>query len=376
MKVAVVHDWLVTYAGAERVLEAILELYPESDIYSVVDFLKDDQRFFIKNKKVKTTYIQKFPFAASKYRAYLPFMPLAIEQFDLSEYDLIISSSYAVAKGVITGPDQVHICYCHSPIRYAWDMKDQYLREAGLEKGIKSLVARIIMHRVRLWDLACANRVDYYISNSDFIGRRIRKVYRRSSKTVYPNVDVDSFEVVKDKEDYYFTASRMVPYKRMDLIVKAFSEMPEKRLIVIGSGPQFENIKSIAPPNVTLLGYQTSDVLKSYMQRARAFIFAAEEDFGIIPVEAQACGTPVIAFGKGGVCETVIDKKTGILFYEQTPSAICEAITRFENSPLLDPDEIRKNAERFSKATFLVNMRNFVERVMTLSINKKNNDEF
>ncbi len=366
MKVAVIHDWLVTYAGAEKVLEQILKLFPEADLFSVVDFIPDDQRGFILNKKVTTSFIQKLPRARKSYRQYLPLMPMAIEQFDLSSYDLIISSSHAVAKGVITGPDQVHISYVHSPIRYAWDLQHQYLKESGLDKGIKGNVTRYLLHKIRNWDYRTANGVDYFISNSDFIGRRIWKVYRRESETIYPPVSVEDFELRSVKEDFYLTASRMVPYKKIDLIVKAFNEMPDKKLVVIGDGPDFNKIQSVAKSNIQLLGYQSFSVLKDHMQRAKGFVFAAEEDFGITPVEAQACGTPVIAYGKGGSLETVkgIDRAedpTGVFFEEQSVPSICKAIKRFETESVkLSSNNCRKHAETFSTQVFHTKFKNFV----------------
>lgn len=289
MKIAVVCDWLVTYAGAEKVLEQILNVFPEADLFAVVDFLPENQRNFIQGKKVTTTFIQNMPRARKKYRNYLPFMPIAIEQMDVSAYDVVISSSHCVAKGVLTGPNQVHISYVHSPIRYAWDLQHQYLREAGLTHGLKSKIARLIMHYMRIWDTRTSNGVDYFIANSHFIAKRIWKCYRREATVIYPPVDIEKFEYCEDKDDYYVTASRMVPYKKMDLIVEAFSQMPDKKLVVIGDGPDFEKIKGKAGPNISLLGFAPDEVLKDKMQHAKAFVFAAEEDFGITPVEAQAC---------------------------------------------------------------------------------------
>ncbi|RED65084.1 glycosyltransferase family 4 protein [Cohnella lupini] len=357
MRIAIVHDWLVVYAGAEKVLEQLLHLYPDADIYSIVDFLPAKEREFIRNKSVNTSFIQKLPFARNKFRHYLALMPYAIEQFDLSEYDLIISSSYAVAKGVITGPDQLHISYVHTPIRYAWDLQHQYLRESGLTRGFKGSVAKWMLHRMRLWDSRTANGVNSLIANSQYIANRIWKVYRRQSTVIYPPVDVERFLLEENKKDYYLTASRMVPYKKMDLIVEAFSAFPDKRLLVIGDGPDFEKIKAKAKANVTLLGYQPSEQLRKYMQEAKAFVFAAEEDFGIAPVEAQSCGTPVIAYGKGGVLETIRgldhEKPTGVFFNQQTVSSLVEAISDFEkNNHRISSLECRHNALRFSASEF------------------------
>jgi glycosyltransferase involved in cell wall biosynthesis len=368
MKIAIIHDWLVTYAGAERVLEQMLKVYPEADLFSMVDFLPEGQRDFIMNKPVTTSFIQKLPFAKKKYRTYLPFMPLAVEQFDLSAYDLVISSSHAVAKGVITGPNQLHICMCYSPIRYAWDLQHQYLRESGLDKGVKGWLAKWQLHKIRLWDLRTANGVDKFIAISDFIAKRIHKVYRRESVTIYPPVYVDDFTNSCDvKEEFYFTASRMVPYKKIDLIVETFTKaLPNKNLIVIGDGPDFDKIKALAGSNVTLLGYQKFDVLKDHLMRAKAFIFAAEEDFGIAPLEAQASGTPVIAFGKGGALETIqgleAEKPTGVFFDHQSVESLASAVALFEEkAQLISAQACTDNAQRFSDKRFIQEFESYIE---------------
>jgi glycosyltransferase involved in cell wall biosynthesis len=361
MRVALVHDWFTVYAGAERVVEQILRVLPQADVYALVDFLKEEERGFLQGKRAQVSFIQRLPKAQQRYRTYLPLMPLAIEQFDLRGYDLVISSSHAVAKGVITGPDQLHICYCHSPIRYAWDLQHQYLKESGLERGVKSWIARALLHYLRLWDSRTANGVDLFIANSRYIARRILKVYRRQAEVIYPPVDVEAYTLRQDKEDFYLTASRMVPYKRIDLIVEAFSQMPDKRLVVIGDGPEMPKVRAKAGPNVTLLGYQPFEVLRDYMQRAKAFVFAAEEDFGIAPVEAQACGTPVIAFGKGGAAETVVAGETGIFFQDQNVPSLIKAIEEFEKLRF-DPLRVRKNAERFSSERFRREFAALIER--------------
>jgi glycosyltransferase involved in cell wall biosynthesis len=355
-RVAIVHDWLVTYAGAERVLEQILACFPDADLFSVVDFVDAKDRAFLRGKRATTSFIQKLPGARKRYRAYLPFMPLAIEQLDVSGYDVVISSSHAVAKGVLTGPDQFHISYVHSPIRYAWDLQHQYLQESSLTRGPKSMLARLILHYIRNWDVRTANSVDQFVANSEFIARRIHKVYQREAEVVYPPVDVDAFVLETKKEDYYMTASRLVPYKKIDLIVEAFARMPERRLVVIGDGPDMHKVRAKATPNVTVMGYQPFSVLHDRMRRAKAFVFAAEEDFGISVVEAQACGTPVIAFGKGGALETVRDtgsRPTGIFFEEQTADAIIAAVDSFESDPgRFRAEDCRANAEQFSSAHF------------------------
>jgi glycosyltransferase involved in cell wall biosynthesis len=370
MKTAIVCDWLVTVGGAERVLHHLIESFPEADIYSVVDFFEDQARQeILKNKPVKTTYIQRMPFAKTHYRHYLPLMPMAIEQLDVSAYDVIISSSHAVAKGVLTGPDQLHISYVHSPMRYAWDLQHQYLKESGLQHGIKGVIAKYFLHKLRLWDQRTAHGVDSFVANSEFIARRIWKTYHRESDVIYPPVDIHRFTPVANKDDFYLTASRLVPYKKVDLIVESFAQMPDKKLIVIGDGPEMHKIKNKARKNIEILGYQSTLTLTDYMQRAKAFIFAAEEDFGIIPVEAQACGTPVIAYGKGGCLETVRDlkheKPTGLFFHEQSIPAIKQAVMDFENHiPQFSTDNCLENAKRFASEIFCEKFKKYVyERV-------------
>ncbi|MFW3166588.1 glycosyltransferase family 4 protein [Pseudomonas syringae pv. syringae] len=374
MRIAIVHDWLVSYAGAERVLASLINVWPAADLFAVIDFLSDQDRAHLHGKVARTTFIQKLPGARKHYSRYLPLMPLAIEQLDLSGYDLIISSSHAVAKGVLCGPDQLHISYVHSPIRYAWDLQHQYLQESGLSKGIKGGLARLILHYIRLWDQRTSTGVDAFIANSGFIGARISKAYRRDSTVIYPPVDTLGFTAQGTRGDFYLCASRMVPYKRMPMIVEAFAAMPDKRLIMIGDGPDLAKAQAIASQvsNVTLLGFQPSNVLLEHMRSARAFVFAAEEDFGISPVEAQACGTPVIAFAKGGVMETVrgLDhpKPTGVFYGQQTVASLIAAIGEFEAAQSrLSPEACRANAERFSVARFEQEIKAFVEDRLALS---------
>lgn len=360
-RIAIVHDWLPLYGGAERVLEQMLLVFPDADVFSMIDAIKPEDRGFLQYKEVKTSFVQKLPKAKTHYRNYLPLMPLAVEQFDLRGYDLVITSSYAVAKGVLTGPDQLHICYCSSPIRYAWDLQPQYLEEAGLTRGLKGWAAKALLHYVRMWDSRTSAGVDYFIANSRFVGRRIRKAYRRDSNVIYPPVDVEKFKVGGERGEFYFTASRMVPYKKIDLIVEAFSRMPDRKLVVVGDGPEMAKIRAKAGSNVELMGYQGDKVMRRLMQEAKAFVFAAEEDFGIVPVEAQACGTPVIAYGKGGACETVLSDVTGVFFDSQTVESLCGAVERFEElAPTFDPDVIREHAEQFSAARFREEFEGFV----------------
>lgn len=366
MKVAIVHDWLVVSGGAEKVLKNLIAVFPDADLFTLVDFLPDEERDFLGRRQVKTSFIQNLPFAKSRYRSYLSLFPLAIEQFDLTGYDLVVSSSYAAAKGVITGPDQLHLCYCHSPARYAWDMQFSYLKQAGLDRGFKGLVAKLQLHYFRIWDARTAAGVDYFVANSDFIRRRINKCYRREAEVIFPPVCVAGSDLnLQPRDDFYLTASRMVPYKRMDLVVQAFATMPNRKLVVIGDGPESARIASLATPNISLLGYQPDAVLRDHMRRAKAFVFAAEEDFGIIPVEAQAFGTPVIAYGKGGSLETVKPNVSGLHFTEQTVEAVVAAVNGFESGRAFDPAMVRSHAEQFSERAFQDKIRQAVANMQS-----------
>lgn len=370
MKTAIVCDWLVVIGGAEKFLAHLLECFPEADLFATVDFIDADKRAFLKGKKITTSFIQQLPFAKKYYRNYLPLMPLAIEQLDMSPYDLIISSSHAVAKGIITGPDQTHISYVHSPMRYAWDLQHQYLKETRLDrKKISGFLARYFLHKMRLWDVRSALNVDHFVANSQFIARRIYKTYRREASVIYPPIDLDKFSPIEQKENYYLAISRLVPYKRMDLIAASFRKMPDKRLVIIGDGPDYKKIKALAGKNVELLGYQDNEIVLRYMQRAQALIFAAEEDFGLVPVEAQACGTPVIAFGKGGALETVRgmhqENPTGIFFHEQCVEAVCEAVKEFQKiADSITSSACVENAKRFSPANFQRSFMEFVGKLV------------
>jgi glycosyltransferase involved in cell wall biosynthesis len=375
MKIALIHDWLVFLGGSEKVLEAIYEIFP-GPIFTLVADIDSLDGSILKRAEIFTSFIEKLPLAKKKYRSYLPLFPIAIEQFDLSEYDIIISVSSSVAKGILKRSDQLHISYCCTPIRYAWDLYHQYIIESGLNKGLKSLLAKLILHYIRIWDQTTMNRVDYFITLSNYVAERIEKTYGKDSTVIYPPVEVEKFEIETKKEDFYLTASRLVPYKKIDLIVETFNKIPARKLVVIGDGPEYNKIKRKASKNIELLGYQPFVSLKYYLQKAKAFIFMADEDFGILPVEAQACGTPVIAYGKGGVVETVVPfnnhnlqinnlgypKPTGIFFYKQTIDALIEAIKLFERiESRFDYTEIRKNAMRFSKDRFVKEFKEFVD---------------
>jgi glycosyltransferase involved in cell wall biosynthesis len=362
MQTAIIHEWLVTYAGSERVFEQILGLYPEADLFSLVDFLPDDLRFFVQHRPVQTSFLQRLPFANPHFRQYLPLMPLAIESLDVSAYDLVISSHHAVTKGILTRADQLHISYVHTPIRYAWDLQQQYLQGASLRRGPKAMLAHLILHYLRLWDVATANRVDHFVANSHYVARRIWKTYRREATVIYPPVATDRFQPRYQRDDFYLILSRFVPYKRVDLVVEAFAHLGLP-LVVIGDGAERDRIRSLATTNIQLLPPQSDAVVVDYMQRCKAFVYAAAEDFGISIVEAQAAGAPVIAYGKGGATETVIPGKTGVLFPEQTVESLVTAVQEFEQQAhRFDPELCRYQSDRFSTGRFQQEFARFVEQ--------------
>jgi glycosyltransferase involved in cell wall biosynthesis len=383
MKKALVHDWYTVYGGAERCIESFTNIWDDFDHFSLVDNLSDENReIILKGKNTSNSFIQRLPFGRSKYRNYLPLFPLAIEQFDLSEYDLIISSSSSVAKGVLTRHDQLHISYVYSPVRYAWDLYHQYLKESKLERGIRGALAKYFLHRLRSWDYATANRPDHYIAISNYVAKRIKKIYDKDAIVIYPPVDTASFKISESTEDYFITCSRMVPYKKIDLIVEAFSKT-SKKLIVIGEGPDYNKIKKLATSNIELPGYLEKKEVLNLIKKAKAFIFAAEEDFGIAPIEAQAAGVPVIAYGKGGILETILgqyasegplkENMTGIFYKTQTIDSLLEAVTYFEeNQGQFDKKIIRKNAQKFSIERFESEFKNTIEMLYSKWIDKNN----
>ncbi|TFH86634.1 glycosyltransferase family 4 protein [Billgrantia azerbaijanica] len=357
-RVAIVHDWLVTWGGAERVLEVLLARFPQAELFTLVNFTEAGAVPALRGRTIHTSFIQRLPGARRHYRRYLPLMPLAVEQFDLKGFDLILSSSHAVAKGVIPDPEATHVCYCYSPMRYAWDMQHQYLRQTGHARGLMSLLMRWQLHRLRLWDYVSAQRVDHFIAISRYIQRRIERVYRREAQVIYPPVQVARYRYDRPRQNFYVTAARMVPYKRLDLIIEAFNAMPDKSLLVIGDGPEQRRLQAMAGPNVSLLGYQPDSVLIDHLEKARAFVYMAEEDFGILPVEAQAAGAPVIGYPVGGVGETVLHGQTGWHVAEQTAEALVEAVGDFEASleggdaALLRALRCHQQAQRFDVAVF------------------------
>ncbi len=355
IRVAIVHDWLVTIAGAEKVLIELLRLFPDADLFSIVDLLDEKGRAKLFGKRAKSSFIQKLPFK-KHFRLYLPLFPKAVEGFDLKEYDLIISSSWAFAKGIRKYPHQKHICYCHTPIRYAWDLRDEYLLQTPLP--MRPIVGAVLAW-IRLWDQKSAKRVDRFVANSTCVQERIRHIYHRESTLIHPPVDVHRFTPQK-KEDYYLTLSRLVPYKKTALIVEAFNQMPHRKLKVIGTGPEYTKIKKMARSNVEVLGYLGDQEVAELMGRAKAFVYGANEDFGIVMAEALASGTPVIAYGRCGALDIV--QRGGILFDRQTPQAIQKAVERFERMRF-DNEELREFALQFQPSEFRRKFQKVVDEI-------------
>ena len=358
LKVAIVHDWLVSYAGADRVVDCMHHVFPDAPIYTLV-YDKDKMPAWFRDYDIRTTWIQKLPFATRLYKKLLPLMPGAFEALDLSEYDLVLSSSSSCSKGVITRPDAVHICYCHTPIRYVWDFYYTYRANAN------PLVRAVMpgqMHKLRQWDKCAADRVDYFIANSRYIAQRIKKYYRRDSDVIYPCVHINQSPFV-EKEDFYLVVGRFTWYKRIDLAVAACTKLG-RRLVVIGSGDEESRLRAIAGPTVEFKGVGLSDEeVRDYYLRAKAFLFPGEEDFGITPVEAQSAGTPVLAYGRGGACETVEDGRTGLLFHAQTVDSLAECIEKFEAEGVAcTKEEIRAHSLRFSEERFEAQLRAYCAR--------------
>lgn len=366
-RIAVVHDWLIDYAGSEHALAEILRSLPQADLYALVDHMPESERAPLGGRRAKTTFLQRMPGVASHLAWYLPLMPFAIEQLDVTGYDLVISSSHAVAKGVIVSPDALHLSYVYSPMRYAWDLQFEYLRAEHADSGLKGLLMRWLLHRLRMWDFRSSAGVDQFLADSHFVARRIVKAYRRPAHVLYPPVDTEFFVPGGVRDDYYIAVSRLVGYKRIDLLVEAFRELPDRRLVVVGDGPEYARLKARAGANVELCGHLPAESLRDRLQRARAFLFVAVEDFGIAPVEAMACGTPVIALRRGGAPETVAglesESPTGVFFDEQSAAAVVRAVRSLEeNAQRITAQACRARAERFSAARFRAEFMDFVVR--------------
>jgi glycosyltransferase involved in cell wall biosynthesis len=370
MRVAIVHDWLATFTGAERVLEQLLIIYPHAELFTLVDHLPPHDRGFLQKTKIHTSWLQRAPSSRRHFRSYLPLMPFLIEQFDLSVFDLVLSSSWAFAKGALIGAHQTHVSYVHTPIRYASQLQHQYLDQANLRRGLRSLYVRHVLHKIRQWDANNSNSADRLVANSRYIARRIMKTYRREAQVIYPPVDVSRFSPRADKEDFYLAASRLVPYKRFDLVVDAFNATPHRRLVIIGDGPERSKLESRAQPNIKFLGHVPDKQLADAMSAAKAFILAGLEDFGIIVAEAQASGTPVICYRMGGASEIIETgderEPTGVLFSEQSRDSLLDGLDRFERIRSdISPHACRVNAERFAPDRFRREFSDVVDRALS-----------
>lgn len=365
MKVAIIHYWLVGMRGGEKVIEALCDMYPQADIFTHV-YVPDKVSSKIRQHKVIPTFINSLPRAAAMYKTYLPLMPLALEQLDLRGYDLIISSESGPAKGIVAPADALHICYCHTPMRYIWNMYHDYRNSAG---RMARLMMPPLTHYLRMWDVTSARRVDSFVANSTTVAQRIHRYYGADSVVIHPPVDVGTFSVAapSELEDYYLMAGELVSYKRPDLAVRAFNEM-KLNLVVIGGGEMIDDIRRLAGPTVTVLGSQPFDVLKRHYARCRALIFPGEEDFGMVPVEAMASGRPVVAFGKGGATETIETGLSGVFFAEQTVEAISAAVRRLADIEI-NPEKIAAHAAQFGRDRFFQKMRTHIDGLLA---NKSN----
>ncbi len=357
LRVALIHHWLVRMRGGEKVLESLCRIFPQADIYTLVFFPREIPDS-IKAHSITTSWIQKLPFSTRHYSRYLPLLPLAIEQFDLSRYDLVLSSDAAVGKGVITRPEACHICYCHTPLRYAWSGYHTYLQ--AVESSWKRCLASLLMSYLRTWDAAASLRVDYFIANSQTVSRRIQKYYRRESVVIYPPVAISGLERSNSLEGYYLAVGHLVPYKRFDLAIDAFNDLG-RPLLIIGDGPEYSRLNKRARKHIKILKPVSDQVLKQYLSQCRALIFPGEEDFGIIAVEAHACGCPVIGFCRGGASETVIPEVNGLLFEDETPASLAKAVQKFEAiESKFDAQTIRNTAARFNAERFEQELTRFV----------------
>lgn len=358
MKVALVHDYLVQYGGAERVLEAFTEIFPKAPIFTMVYDRKLMNDSF-SNRKIHTSFLQKIPFIGSHHRLFPLLMPMAIEQFDLSGFDIVLSDSNSYAKGAMTSPNTLHITYCHTPMRYAWDDCHKYLREFKYSNLTKKLIP-FAMNYIRLWDKISSDRPDFYIANSNFVASRIRKYYNKTSDVINPPVNMKNFSISKNVGDYYFMVGRALAYKRFDIVIDAFNTLGLP-LKIMGKGPEMKVLKRRSNDNIEFLGYLEDGEMSKYYSGCKAFIFPSEEDFGITPLEAMASGRPVIAYRSGGALETVIEGKTGLFFNEQTPQAVIDIVKDFDSAEF-DPAAIREHAGKFDKEIFKIKMKDYIEK--------------
>ena len=363
MKVALVHDFLVKLGGAERVLKVFADLYPDAPIYTLLYDEALCGKVF-PAARVRASFLQRAPgFLRKRQRYLLPMMPRAIESFDLSEYDLVLSSNSAYAHGVLISSAAKHVCYCHSPMRYAWDYTHEYLKEQQIGGVRRSVIVRLL-HHIRQWDQVAADRVDTYIANSHHVRKRIKKYYRKDAEVLHPPVDTRHFKPQKEHQDYFLIVSTLSPYKKIDLAVQLFNKIG-KQLIIVGSGAQEEYLKSIAGPHVKVVGFKSDEIVRDYLQNCRAFIFPGEEDFGITPVEAMACGKPVLAYGKGGALETVIPGFSGEFFHEPTIESMEDGLGRLIiNEPNYDAKKIHEHAGQFSKQHFIENFQTLLKKAL------------
>ena len=365
MKIALVHDYLVQVGGAERVLEAFTELYPYAPIYTLV-YDKELMHGVFDGKDIRTSFIQGLPFSKRRHRVFPPLMPVAIEQFDFSDYDVVLSDSNSFAKGIITGPETLHICYMHTPMRYAWDDCQKYTSDFSFPDLIKKFVP-FAMNYIRLWDRISADRIDHIIANSNFVSRRIKKYYNKDSFVIHPPVNVGKFFICKEQEDYFLIVGRMMAYKKNDIAIKAFNQLGLK-LKIIGRGPELKRLQKLAGPNIEFLGRIPDDELAGYYSKCRAFIFPQEEDFGIVAIEAMAAGRPVIAYRGGDIPEHMEEGRTGIFFDSQEPEAIITAVKKFAEVRF-NPEYIRSKALKFDREIFKSKIKDYVEKQLILHKN-------
>lgn len=360
MNVAIVHEFFCNLGGSDKVAAALHQLFPRAPVYTMLVSNRNRDAELLRGMELRPSFIHLLPMARRWHEPYLPLFPLAVESFDLTGYDLVLSSSHLCAKGVIPAPEALHLCYCHTPARYLWDL--YYLYAQRLKPLFRPFTA-FVMHRLRIWDVSTSARVDHFIANSRFVARRIERYYKRSAEVIYPPVETHFFTPGESQEHYYLVVSRLTAYKRIDLAITAFNQLGS-RLLVIGDGPERRRLRAQAGPNIHFLGALPREEVRGYMQKCQALIFPGKEDFGITPLEVQATGRPVVAYGAGGALESVVDGATGVFFEVQTSESLCEAVTRL-STITFDCDVIREHAVQFDRAVFCHKMLEFVEEKWT-----------